>query len=230
MAAWRRRASVTGPPRMFSLNAFIKSFHALALGVPSTLIVSLSGIAIGLLVGAMICAGALSLSRTLRSAAAVWISFFRGVPLMVQLLLMFYLLPVTGINVPPMVAAVLAVGLCSSAYVAEIWRGAINALPRGQAEAAVAIGMLPHAIWTRIILPQAVRLSLPALVNELILLVKASSLVSLVGIWEITRASQAEAGASYRPLEAYVAAGCLYLVINLCLATLGRYLERRAAA
>ena len=230
MAAWRRRASVTGPPRMFSLNAFIKSFHALALGVPSTLIVSLLGIAIGLLVGAMICAGALSLSRTLRSAAAVWISFFRGVPLMVQLLLMFYLLPVTGINVPPMVAAVLAVGLCSSAYVAEIWRGAINALPRGQAEAAVAIGMLPHAIWTRIILPQAVRLSLPALVNELILLVKASSLVSLVGIWEITRASQAEAGASYRPLEAYVAAGCLYLVINLCLATLGRYLERRAAA
>ncbi|WP_454814580.1 amino acid ABC transporter permease [Labrys neptuniae] len=230
MAAWRRRASVTGPPRMFSLNAFIKSFHALALGVPSTLIVSLLGIAIGLLVGAMICAGALSLSRTLRSAAAVWISFFRGVPLMVQLLLMFYLLPVTGINVPPMVAAVLAVGLCSSAYIAEIWRGAINALPRGQAEAAVAIGMLPHAIWTRIILPQAVRLSLPALVNELILLVKASSLVSLVGIWEITRASQAEAGASYRPLEAYVAAGCLYLVINLCLATLGRYLERRAAA
>lgn len=230
MAAWRRRASVTGPPRMFSLNAFIKSFHALALGVPSTLIVSLLGIAIGLLVGAMICAGALSLSRTLRSAAAVWISFFRGVPLMVQLLLMFYLLPVTGFNVPPMVAAVLAVGLCSSAYVAEIWRGAINALPRGQAEAAVAIGMLPHAIWTRIILPQAVRLSLPALVNELILLVKASSLVSLVGIWEITRASQAEAGASYRPLEAYVAAGCLYFVINLCLATLGRYLERRAAA
>ncbi|MEW9308669.1 MULTISPECIES: amino acid ABC transporter permease [Labrys] len=215
---------------MFSLNAFVKSFHALALGVPSTLIVSLLGIAIGLLVGALICAGALSLSPVLRRVAAVWISFFRGVPLMVQLLLMFYLLPVAGINVPPMVAAVLAVGLCSSAYVAEIWRGAINALPRGQAEAAVAIGMLPRSIWTRIILPQAVRLSLPALVNELILLVKASSLVSLVGIWEITRASQAEAGASYRPLEAYVAAGCLYLVINLCLAALGRYLERRTAA
>lgn len=214
---------------MFSLNAFVKSFHALALGVPSTLIVSLLGIAIGLLVGALICAGALSLSKGLRRGAAVWISFFRGVPLMVQLLLMFYLLPVIGINVPPMVAAVLAVGLCSSAYVAEIWRGAINALPRGQAEAAVAIGMLPRAIWSRIILPQAVRLSLPALVNELILLVKASSLVSLVGIWEITRASQAEAGASYRPLETYVAAGCLYLVINLCLAALGRTLERRMA-
>ena len=102
--------------------------------------------------------------------------------------------------VPAMVAAVVTVGICSSAYVSEIWRGAIIALPKGQAEAAVAIGMRPSDIWVRVILPQAFRISLPALINELILLVKASSLVSVVGILELTRASQAQAG-NGRPLS-----------------------------
>jgi polar amino acid transport system permease protein len=129
-----------------------------------------------------------------------------------------------------MVAAVLTVGICSSAYVSEIWRGAIIALPRGQSEAATAIGMLPRDIWMRVILPQAFRYSLPALVNELILLVKASSLVSLVGIMEVTRASQAQAATTFRPLEVYIAAACIYLAINLCFAALGRYLEHRTAA
>jgi len=148
----------------------------------------------------------------------------------VQLLLCYYLLPVIGINVPALVAAVVTVGICSSAYVSEIWRGAIIALPPGQAEAASAIGMGPRDIWTRIILPQAARLSLPALVNEMILLVKASSLVSVVGILEVTRASQAQAATTFRPLEVYVAAACIYLLINLCLAALGRYLEHRMSA
>jgi polar amino acid transport system permease protein len=80
-----------------------------------------------------------------------------------------------------------------------------------------------------VILPQAVSLSLPALVNELILLVKASSLVSVVGILEITRSSQALAATTFRPLEVYIAAACIYLAINLCLAGLGRYLEHRMA-
>ena len=105
-----------------------------------------------------------------------------------------------------MVAAVVTVGICASAYISEIWRGAIAALPRGQSEAAAAIGMGPLDIWTRVILPQAISLSLPALVNELILLVKASSLVSVVGILEITRSSQALAATTFRPLEVYIAA------------------------
>ena len=142
---------------------------------------------------------------------------------------MYYLLPVIGINVPAIAAAVITVGICASAYISEIWRGAIGALPPGQSEAAAAIGMAPRDIWTRIVLPQAVVMSLPALVNELILLVKASSLVSVVGILEVTRASQAQAATTFRPLEVYLAAACIYLLINLCLAGLGRYLEHRMA-
>lgn len=214
---------------MFSFTAFLNSFPALFWAAPLTLLVSALGIALGLVLGAFICASALSSWPGFRSFAAIWVSFLRGVPLLVQLLVMYYLLPVIGIDVPALVAAVLTVGLCSSAYISEIWRGAINALPSGQAEAAASIGMAPAKVWTRIILPQAVRLSLPALINELILLVKASSLVSLVGIFEITRASQAAAATTYRPLEVYIAAACIYLAINLVLAATGRILEHRMA-
>ena len=214
---------------MFSISTFLNSFEPLFWAARYTLLISGLGIALGLVVGALICAAALSRVAWLRWFAALWVSFLRGVPLLVQLLLCYYFLPVVGLNVPAMVAAVMTVGICSSAYVSEIWRGAIIALPNGQAEAATAIGMRPRDIWARIILPQAFRVSLPALVNELILLVKASSLVSIVGIMEVTRASQALAATTFRPLEVYIAAACIYLIINLCLAAFGRYLEHRMA-
>lgn len=214
---------------MFSIPVFLDSFGPLIMAARYTLLVSVLGIAFGLVVGTLICAARLSPFGLLRRFAAVWVSFLRGVPLLVQLLLVYYMLPVIGIEVTPLFAAVFTVGICASAYISEIWRGAINALPKGQTEAARAIGMSPLPVWTRIVLPQAVTLSLPALINELILLVKASSLVSVVGIMEITRASQAQAATTFRPMEVYIAAACIYLAINLCLAALGRYLEHRTA-
>ncbi len=214
---------------MFSFQTFLDSFGPLFWAARYTLLISVLGIALGLVIGTLICAAALSKQIWLRRFAGLWVSFLRGVPLLVQLLLFYYLLPVIGIDVPAMVAAVVTIGVCASAYISEIWRGAINALPKGQTEAATAIGMGPRDIWARIILPQAVRLSLPALINELILLVKVSSLVSVVGILELTRASQAQAATTFRPLEVYLAAACIYLLINLFLAALGRYLEHRMA-
>ena len=214
---------------MFSVSAFLESFGPLVWAARYTILVSVLGIGLGLVIGALICAARLSGIAAFRWLAAVWVSFLRGVPLLVQLLLMYYLLPVIGIDVPALVAAVIAVGICASAYISEIWRGAIMALPKGQTEAATAIGMGYRDVWIRIILPQAVTMSLPALVNELILLVKASSLVSVVGIMEITRASQAQAATTFRPMEVYLAAAAIYLAINLCLAAVGRYLEHRMA-
>lgn len=214
---------------MFSVPVFLESLWPLLMAARYTLLISVLGIALGLVIGTLICAARLSPYALLRRFAGVWVSFLRGVPLLVQLLVFYYSLPVIGIDIPPIAAAVISVGICASAYISEIWRGAIAALPRGQTEAAVAIGMGPRDVWTRIILPQAFGMSLPALVNELILLVKASSLVSVVGILEITRASQAQAATTFRPLEVYIAAACIYLAINLCLAALGRYLEHRTA-
>ena len=201
----------------------------LAKGCLITIQLTLLAIFFGTIIGLLVALAKLSPVAPLRWFGGIYTWVLRGVPLLVQLLVFYYTLPVIGIDVPAIFAAVVTVGICASAYISEIWRGAIAALPRGQAEAAVAIGMTPRDVWMRVILPQAFTLSLPALVNELILLVKASSLVSVVGILELTRASQAQAATTFRPLEVYIAAACIYLAINLCLAALGRYLEHRTA-
>ena len=134
---------------------------------------------------------------------------FRGVPLLVLLLFIYYFLAEFGLDIPALVAAVGGLALSSGAYQAEILRGAFNALPHGQAEAAAALGFPGLEIWRRILLPQALRISVPPLINEFILLLKASSLVSVVGIAELTRVSMNIASMTYRPLEAYVGGGAL---------------------
>jgi polar amino acid transport system permease protein len=155
---------------------------------------------------------------------------FRGVPLLVQLLFIYYFLAEYGLDVPAIVAAVGGLSLSSAAYQAEILRGALNAVPRGQGEAATALGFGGLDIWRRILMPQALRISTPPLINEFILILKASSLVSVVGIAELTRVSMNIASQTYRPFEAYVGGGMFYLAINLCLVALGALAERRLAA
>ncbi len=192
-----------------------------------TIAVSLAGITIGFPLGALVCMGRLSGNRILARFAVGYVSIFRGVPLLVQLLFIYYFLAKFGIDVPALVAAIGGLALASSAYIAEILRGALNAVPRGQAEAAIACGFNPVDIWMRVLLPQALRLSIPPLVNEFILLLKASSLVSVVGIAELTRVGMNIASLTYRPLPAYLAVGTLYLLITLCLSALGHYTEKR---
>src|SRR5271154_3515515 len=194
-----------------------------------TIVLSLAGIALGFAIGVLICAARLSGNMAIVRAGAFYVSFFRGVPLLVQLLFIYYFLAEYGLDVPAVVAAVGALALSSAAYQAEILRGALNAVPRGQGEAATALGFSGVDIWRRVLLPQALRISTPPLINEFILLIKASSLVSVVGIAELTRVSMNIASQTYRPLEAYVGGGLFYLAINLCLAGLGGLAERRLA-
>ena len=195
-----------------------------------TLAVSLAGIVLGFLIGAAVCIAGLSRRAWLARLAGVYVSVFRGVPLLVLLLFIYYFLAEFGVDVPALAAAIGGLALSSGAYQSEILRGALNATPPGQAEAAVALGFSGSDIWRRILLPQAFRLSIPPLINEFILLLKASSLVSVVGIAELTRVSMNIASLTYRPLEAYVGGGLFYLAINLCLAGIGAVAEKRLAA
>lgn len=192
----------------------------------TTIWVSAAGMALGQVLGAAVC---LIRRSRFKRAGALYVSFFRGVPLLVQLLLVYYFLPRVGIDVPPLVAAIGTLGLASGAYVSEIFRGALRAVPAGQVEAAVTLGFPVGAIWRRVLLPQAARIALPSLVNELILLLKASSLISTVGVTELTRASHSYAAATYRPLEIYACAGLIYLAMSLVLAGAGQFAERRVA-
>ncbi len=211
-------------------QVILHSLSYLAWGAATTIAVSLAGIVVGFVIGVAVCAALVSPRSGLRRAGAAYVSVFRGVPLLVQLLFIYYFLAKYGLDVPAIVAAVGALALSSAAYQAEILRGALNAVPRGQGEAATALGFSGADIWRRVLLPQALRISVPPLINEFILLLKASSLVSVVGIAELTRVSMNIASQTYRPFEAYLGGGMFYLAINLCLAALGALAERRLAA
>jgi polar amino acid transport system permease protein len=211
-------------------EVILHSFGYLTQAAGVTISVSLAGIVIGFVIGALVCAARVSRRAWLARLGGAYVSVFRGVPLLVQLLFIYYFLAEFGLDVPAIVAAVGGLALSSAAYQAEILRGALNAVPRGQTEAAAALGFAGSEIWRRVLLPQALRISIPPLINEFILLLKASSLVSVVGIAELTRVSMNIASLTYRPLEAYVGGGLFYLAINLTLAGFGALMERRLAS
>lgn len=153
---------------------------------------------------------------------------FRGIPLLVQLLFVYYFLPRVGLpNVSPLTAAIISLSLCAGAYIAEILRGGFLAIPGGQLEAAGLLGMSTGQMLIRIRVPQAVRLTLPALVNEMILLIKASSLVSVVGLADLTRTAQNLAASDYLFVQNYLMLAGFYCLINIPLAFCGGLLERR---
>ena len=195
----------------------------------STILISAVSIAVGLVLGATVATGMLSRRRAVAASARVFVSFFRGVPLLVQLLLIYNLLPVIGIDVPSVVAAIIGLSLCTAAYQAETLRGAFLMMPAGLLEAADMAGFSALQRFRRIEAPIALRLALPALVNEAILILKASSLMSVVGVVELTRMAQDLAASTYLPLPLFASAGLIYLVVNGFVAGGGLWLERRLA-
>jgi polar amino acid transport system permease protein len=211
-------------------SALAESAAVLLLGAGTTVALSCLAIALGMLVAIPLCLLRLAKQRWLRSVAAAYVSFFRGVPLLVQLLIIYYFLPVLGLDLPPFVAAVIGLGLCTAAYQAENLRGGFLIIPHGQEEAARAFGYTGTQTRRYILIPQALRAAFPALMNEMILILKASSLVSVVGVADLTRTSQNIVARDFHPIEWYVAAALIYLVINLGLAVLGRVIEGRLGA
>ncbi|GAB4064501.1 amino acid ABC transporter permease [Ancylobacter sonchi] len=212
---------------MFDVNLIIKSLPMLLQASVWTVIYSLSSVAIGFCIGTLVCAAGLSSSRLGRGFSAFYVSFFRGVPLLVQLLISYYCLPLIGVNVPSSVAAVGTLALCTGAYLAEILRGGFLGIPPGLIEAARMVGLSRAKILTRIEVPLAVRLTLPSLVNETTMMVKASSLISVVGVLELTRLAQNIATSTFQPLEIYLTAGAIYFVINGAITLVGGFAESR---
>lgn len=212
---------------MFDFTAVVPYLPQLFRGLLSTIGVSFSSIALGLVLGWLICLGRVSSGFWISKICAVYVSFFRGTPLLVQLILVFYALPSVGISFPPVVAAVVALTLNTSAFQAEILRAGFRMLPEGQSEAARDLGMSPLQILLFIQIPQVLRSMLPALTNETLDIIKNSALVSAVAVHELMRTAQTLASTTYRPLEFFVVAGLLYLLVTLLTARAGRWLESR---
>ena len=143
-------------------EVILHSFGYLTQAAATTVAVSFAGIVFGFVIGALVCVARVSPRPWLRRLGGAYVSVFRGVPLLVQLLFVYYFLAEYGLDVPAIVAAIGALALSSAAYQAEILRGALNAVPRGQGEAATALGFSGLDIWRRVLLPQALRISTPA--------------------------------------------------------------------
>ncbi|MFC4321777.1 amino acid ABC transporter permease [Litchfieldia salsa] len=158
----------------------------------------------------------------------IYTSIFRGTPLILQLMIIYFAIPqLTGYDIPPFLSAVLAFGLNSSAYVSEIIRAGIQAVDKGQTEAALAMGVPYRSMMKDIILPQALKNILPALMNEFITLTKESAIVSTISYLDLMRRAQVVGADIYRNFEPLIFVGFIYYILVMVLTLIGKLVERR---
>ncbi len=176
----------------------------------------------------------IALSRTSENGAARglstgFIKLFQGTPLLLQLFLVFFGAPVLGLNINPWIAASVALTLNSGAFLGEIWRGCIQAIPRGQWEAAEALGLSYRNKMRDVVLPQALKIAVPPTVGYMVQIVKGTSLAAIIGFTELTRAGQIINNATFEPMVVFSAVAAIYFLLCWPLSLLAAYMERRLA-
>jgi len=199
-------------------------------GIGLTVGLSVTAILVSVLLGLSLALAALSSSAALRRVSRVYVEVFRAIPLLVLLLWVYYGLPVvTGLQFGAFAAGVMSLALSDAAFEAEIFRAGIQSVPKGHREAAQALGLSPLQVFRFVVLPQALRVILPALGNQFVYVLKMSSLVSVIGLQELTRRANELNVTEYRPLEIYSLLVLEYLLLILLTSWLVRRLERRMA-
>ena len=188
-------------------------------------------VAIGLLVGLVAGLASLSRFRAVRVVAVGFVEVFRCTPVLVQLIWFYYALPIlSGVEMSPITASLLALSCYGGSFYAEIIRGGIVSIDRGQGEAGAALGMTPNQAMRRIVLPQAFKRMIPPLMNQSIIQFKNTSLVSVLAVPDLVYQAQVAAHDSFRPLETYSAVAVAYFLILFPLTVLVRVGERRLGA
>jgi polar amino acid transport system permease protein len=211
--------------RTFGLPEFLFILEAARWTIALSLIAFAGGAVGGLLV---------ALARTgespaLRGVATVFVQVFQGTPLLLQLFLIFFGAPVLGIDINPWLAAGIALVLNTSAFLGEIWRGSIQAIPRGQWEAAEALGLHYLARMRDVVLPQAFKIALPPTVGYMVQVIKGTSLAAIIGFTEVTRAGQIINNATFQPLIVFSVVAAIYFALCWPLSLLAARMERRRA-
>ncbi|MEE3662951.1 amino acid ABC transporter permease [Brenneria sp. g21c3] len=210
----------------FDFSLVADNYTAIAQGVGITLLVTLAAFCFALILG--ITVGVLrSNGGIVEAILHIYVSLFRGTPLLIQLFIVYYGLPSIGINLGRYPAAVIALGLNAAAYISEIIRGSLQSVGKGQEEAAWMLGINRVETIFFIVLPQALRVSLPALVNTFTLILKDSSLISVLSIMELTRVGQLIYTRTYKPFEVYVMVALIYYVLVMSVVALSKRLEKR---
>lgn len=205
----------------------VKSFPFLLQGAWITLQITLLAALFGTLLGTLVGMGRLAKIAILRFPCTCYVEFIRGTPLLIQIYIIYFGLPSLGIDLAPFPAAVTALSINAGAYIAEIVRAGIQSIGKGQMEAARSLGMTTWQAMYYIILPQAFRNVLPALGNEFIALTKDSSLVSVIGIAELTRQGQFVISRTFKSFEIFGGVALIYFVITFTLSRISAIIEKK---
>ncbi len=193
-----------------------------------TIIIGISAFVVAALVAIVV--GSLrtcKLPKVFSVLLTAYVEFFRGTPLLVQLFLVYYSLPIFGISISAMTASIVTMGLNSGAYLSEVVRAAILSIDKGQYEAAEMLGYTPVQTNLNIILPQALRIAVPPFMNGLSSIIKETSLVSVLPLVELMKLSNQIYAKTYHPFECYISVAIIYFVICYALTFLAKWLERR---
>ena len=222
---------------MINLINILTKYHVMLLnGAKITLIVSILTIFFGLILGTLMAFMKMSKIAPLRWLANVYVEFIRGTPVLVQISIVFYGLPMMGINIPSimvgsvdisrLVSGIVALTINTTAYVCEIVRSGIQSIDKGQTEGALALGMTNVRTRFCIVLPQAMKNILPALGNEFITIIKTSSQVSVIGIAELMYAADTIRGISFQPMAPLILVALIYFVITFIFSLILKWVEK----
>ena len=211
-----------------AIELLVDSFpKLLTAGIKVTIPITLGAFLISVLLGILLAVVQVADVKVLKQIAVVYIWIFRGTPVLVQLFIIFFGLPYVGIMVDAIPAAIIGFGLNLAAYNAESIRAAIESVPKGQTEAAYMVGLSTPELMMRIVLPQAFRVAFPSLWNNLISLVKDTSLASSITVVEMFTKAQQIAARTYEPLLLYSETAVIYLVFCTCLTWIQRVTEKK---
>jgi polar amino acid transport system permease protein len=215
----------------FTAHGALKPFFdGVVQGAGVTLYASSLAFVIGLVLGVMLMVVRVAGGTIARTLVVVYVSAMRGTPLLIQLLIAYYVLPaILGINISPIAAGILALALNTTAYVSEILRGALSTIPAGQAAAARALGMRQWQVWRFVLLPQMFHRAVPPLTNEYTVLLKASSLLSIIAVTELATVARNATLQSDLPLQVFTATAVVYFIMLWSASSVSRRIERHFA-
>lgn len=210
------------------LGLLKESFPSLLSGLWVTIEIAVISLILAVILGIILGVFSISTSKILKSLATVYIGIIRGTPLMIQALFLFFGVgQAFGIRIDPMVAAIITLTVNASAYMAEIFRGGIQAIDNGQMEAARSLGLSYSKTMRKVILPQAVKIMIPSILNQFIVTLKDTSILSVISIRELTATGQIIIARNYKALEMYAIVACMYLILITILTLVSSYIERK---
>lgn len=210
------------------LKVIVDNLDEFAVAIGITLLVAAVSMVAALIVGLVVAFMRISRYRILRTPAQAYLNFFQGAPLYVLIFWVYYgVAMLAGVNFQPFTAGAIALSTQYGAFIAEIYRSGIQAIDRGQREAAVSMGMTTVQVYRYVILPQALRIVLPSLGNMWIAMIKDSSLLSIIGVMEIMRTAYLNSNDYFRPFEFYSLAALIYIILTFVFFYGNQYVERR---